>query len=363
MRKIRIGSFFSGVEGGTLALSKDKFELVCLSEIDEHCNKLLQDKYPNVPNFKDIKNIDTAFLPDFDLMFMGVNCQPFSISGARKGLDDPRGNLFYEIFRILKAKQPEYFLIENVVGLTNHNNGKTLITILTELSKCNYIVDFEILRSSDFGVRQNRDRVYIFGINKDKVNGQKKVIQSSYKKFNTLSKKDDSIKSSRDKSNSSTHHRKKFEAYSKFKEDFRSYVQSRYLPNQKAYNKRNDERELSESKITEKLISWSKSSRTKKLENGKVEKWTDFRIRVNDNANTLTTGDGCMAQSSATLIYNTDTDKLRKLTPSECEKLQGWGDSNYTKGFKDIIRYNMIGNGISSPVVKSILNILINFKK
>lgn len=360
-RKIRIGSFFSGVEGGTLALPKGKFELVCVSEVDKNCNELLAKHYSDVPNLGDISKINTDQIPDFDLMLFGASCQSYSCAGARKGLDDPRGAIIEHVYRILKDKQPEYFLMENVVGLTTHNKGETIIKILTDLSNCGYVLDFEILRSSDFGVRQNRDRVYIFGIHKDKTNEQRKTIQNSTKKFNRLSEEEDTGESSRDKFSTIANTGDRYAMYSNFKQNFRDWITSRRLPYKDTINNANAKRRDSDDKNSQVMISWSKSHRSAKTRKSRPDKrWIDARMRINDNANTLLTGDGCRAQSSATVIYNPRTKKCRKITPTEAERLQSW-PGDHTEGFPDSIRYSMVGNGISSLVIKDILSILVNF--
>lgn len=102
-------------------------------------------------------------MPDFDLLCAGFPCQSFSIAGKRRGFEDARGTLFFEIARILKAKQPAFFILENVPGLLSHDEGRTFTTILSTLSELGYDVQWQVLNSKYFGVPQSRKRVYIIG--------------------------------------------------------------------------------------------------------------------------------------------------------------------------------------------------------
>lgn len=114
---------FSGIGGFEYGLqqSKHKFTIVGFSEIDKYAKSVYQKHYPNHTDYGDATTIKTEELPDFDFLVGGFPCQAFSIAGKRKGFDDTRGTLFFEIARILKDKRPRYFLLENVKGLLNHD--------------------------------------------------------------------------------------------------------------------------------------------------------------------------------------------------------------------------------------------------
>ena len=120
----------------------------------------------------DVTEIRTSNLPDFDLLVGGFPCQAFSIAGKRRGFDDTRGTLFFEIARILKDKRPRYLLLENVKGLLSHDKGKTFQTILGVLSEMGYDVKWEVLNSKNHGVPQNRERVYIKGYLRGECGGE-----------------------------------------------------------------------------------------------------------------------------------------------------------------------------------------------
>ena len=133
------------------------------SEIDKYAVQVYQSHFPEHKNYGDIKSIDVAELPDFDLLVGGFPCQSFSIAGKRGGFNDTRGTLFFEITRILKSKQPRLCLLENVKGLLSHDEGRTFRTIIATLDELGYDVQWQVLNSKNFGVPQNRERVFIVG--------------------------------------------------------------------------------------------------------------------------------------------------------------------------------------------------------
>ena len=111
--------------------------------------------------------IDTKILPDFDMMIAGFPCQSFSVIGQRKGMQDKRGQIIYGLIKIMVAKKLKYFILENVKGLTSHDGGNSLRTILDALDKAGYRVFPKVLNSIDYGVPQMRERIYFIGIRKD----------------------------------------------------------------------------------------------------------------------------------------------------------------------------------------------------
>ncbi len=155
-------SLFSGIGGFELGMPKD-WECIGFSEIDKYAIQIYQNHFLQHKNYGNITTIDTALLPDFDLICGGFPCQPFSIAGKRKGFNEARGNLFFEIARIAKAKKPRTILLENVKGLLNHDSGKTFGTILCILDELGYDLQWQVLNSKNFGVPQNRERVFIIG--------------------------------------------------------------------------------------------------------------------------------------------------------------------------------------------------------
>jgi DNA (cytosine-5)-methyltransferase 1 len=133
------------------------------SEIDKYAVQIYQKHFPEHKNYGDITAIIAEELPDFDLLVGGFPCPSFSIAGKRKGLDDFRGQLVFDVIRILRSKKPRMFLLENVKGLLSHDKGRTMEIICEELCESGYAIDFEVLNSKDFGVPQNRERVFVVG--------------------------------------------------------------------------------------------------------------------------------------------------------------------------------------------------------
>ena len=165
MSKLRFFDAFSGIGGFKIALENVGFECVGACDNDKFAKQLYL-AYLNKDNevyYDDIRTIDTATMPDFEIFCGGFPCQSFSIAGKRRGFDDTRGTMFFEVARILQDKKPKYFILENVKGLLNHNGGRTFATIIEVLTDLGYQVQWQILNSKFFGVPQNRERVYIVG--------------------------------------------------------------------------------------------------------------------------------------------------------------------------------------------------------
>ena len=139
------------------------FEYAGGCEIDKYARQTYEANFGAPPTQSDITQVDPADLPDFDIFCGGFPCQSFSIAGHRKGFEDTRGTLFFDIARILKVKKPKYFLLENVKGLISHNKGKTLQVILDTLQELGYGVDYRVLNAKDYGLPQNRQRIFIVG--------------------------------------------------------------------------------------------------------------------------------------------------------------------------------------------------------
>lgn len=133
------------------------------SEIDKYAIKVYERQFNGHTNYGDATTINAKELPDFDLLVGGFPCQAFSVAGKRAGFNDTRGTLFFDIARILKEKRPRHLVLENVKGLLSHEQGKTFQTIIGVLSDIGYRVEWQVLNSKNFGVPQNRERVFIIG--------------------------------------------------------------------------------------------------------------------------------------------------------------------------------------------------------
>lgn len=147
-------------------LLRQRFDCVYSNEWDKYANSVYRKHYGECDD-RDIRTVKSEDIPDFDLMVGGVPCQSWSVAGKRGGFSDERGNLWFEFIRILKEKKPKYFVAENVKGILSHDGGKSFEKLCESFCEAGYVIDFEILNSKDFGVAQNRERVYIIGFRED----------------------------------------------------------------------------------------------------------------------------------------------------------------------------------------------------
>jgi DNA (cytosine-5)-methyltransferase 1 len=156
---------FAGIGGFHLGLKQaGGFECVWANDVDKYAAKTYQKNFPETPFITgDIRDIDADSLPDFDLWCSGFPCQSFSVAGKRRGLEEARGTLFYEIARIAECKRPRLLLLENVKGLLSHDEGRTFATILRVMGSIGYRLEWQVFNSKWFGVPQNRERVFIIG--------------------------------------------------------------------------------------------------------------------------------------------------------------------------------------------------------
>ncbi|MSR79040.1 MAG: DNA cytosine methyltransferase [Candidatus Taylorbacteria bacterium] len=163
--KLRVFEAFAGYGGASFGLKKANIphEIIGYSENDKFASELFENNHPGILNYGDITKIDPNEIPDFDLFTGGFPCQPFSQVGLGKGEEDIRGTLFYDIIRICDAKRPKHVLLENVKGLLTTRHGKTLKTIIKRLEELGYHVVYKLLNTKDYGIPQNRERIWIYG--------------------------------------------------------------------------------------------------------------------------------------------------------------------------------------------------------
>lgn len=179
MKQIKFIDLFCGLTGIRIGFQQActeqgiYYKCVLSSEIKQHALDVHEQNYPSEIVQGDITKIKNEDIPDFDVLLAGFPCQPFSTAGQRKGFADTRGTMFFEIERILKAKNPQGFLLENVPGLVSHDKenradqiGRTLRTIISHLEDLGYNVNWKVLNAKDFGVPQSRERIYIIGSRK-----------------------------------------------------------------------------------------------------------------------------------------------------------------------------------------------------
>lgn len=156
-------SLFAGIGGICLGFKQAGFDIIWANERDVAACKTYRYNFgDSYLKEDDIRNISVESIPDFDVLTAGFPCQSFSTAGFKKGFRDPRGNLFFEIIRVIKQKQPRIVFLENVENIIEHDNQKTFLTIFNSLSDCGYDVKYRILQPLDYaGIPQRRKRVFI----------------------------------------------------------------------------------------------------------------------------------------------------------------------------------------------------------
>ena len=153
---------FAGVGGIRLGFEREGCKTVFTSEWDKHAQVTYEANYGDKPN-GDITKVDEKDIPSFDILLAGFPCQPFSQAGLKQGLADTRGTLFFDVARIVNYHRPKVVFLENVKGFRNHDGGRTFQVIKTVLENMGYSVYSKVLNARDFGVPQNRERIYIIG--------------------------------------------------------------------------------------------------------------------------------------------------------------------------------------------------------
>jgi DNA (cytosine-5)-methyltransferase 1 len=163
-------SLFSGIEAASVAWKDFGWSCVGVSEIDPFPCEVLKNRFPNVPNLGDITKITEEQLNDLkhrhggiDIVVGGSPCQSFSLAGKRLGLKDPRGNLMFEYCRVVRAVLPKYFIWENVIGALSSNGGKDFSSLIGEMVDIGYSLCWRVLDAQHFGVPQRRRRVFLVG--------------------------------------------------------------------------------------------------------------------------------------------------------------------------------------------------------
>jgi DNA (cytosine-5)-methyltransferase 1 len=312
---IKFIDLFCGIGGFRLAFESVGAKCVFSADIDKYACSTYQANFGDYP-LCDVSKIEANEIPDFDILCAGFPCQPFSIAGERKGFCDTRGTLFFDIERIIEVKQPKAFILENVKGLTSHDKGKTLKVILDTLeTKLDYKVFYKVLNSKDYGVPQNRERIYIIGFKDKRVEFEfpqkaDKIVElgdileenpidaeiSEIAKFNII------------------HNLKEHKKYNEIKDN----------PLLLAY-------EIRKSRAT---------------------------FRYDNLSPTLTAKMGTGGNNVPVLV-----NQMRKLTINECLKIQGFPDSFRIEPNK-AQSYKQIGNSVSLPVLVGLAkDIVIKLKK
>ncbi len=165
---MKVCSLFCGIGGIDLAFEKAGHEIVWANDNNKFACMTYRHNFPNTTLIEaDIRSVDKSSIPDCDIVTAGFPCQPFSVCGKKKGFNDERGNLFFEVGKVIDAKQPQIVFLENVANLTEHDNGKTFNVIYNELAGRGYYIRYIIADACDYGIPQHRTRTYILAF-KDK---------------------------------------------------------------------------------------------------------------------------------------------------------------------------------------------------
>ena len=303
-----------GIGGFHYAVVSFGCEVVFASEIDKKASNIYADNFYRVPS-GDITAIDEHSIPDHDILCAGFPCQPFSISGKQQGFEDTRGTLFFDIARIAKAKQPKILLLENVYQLEAHDCGRTLSVILNTLESIGYDAYYKIMNSADFGFPQNRKRIYIVGFRKDmcithfEFPAPSPMLEHKYVK-------DIVCKQGVDK-----------------------YI-------------------INRSDITINTNDANMECTTKTLRIGSVAKGRQGERIYSPKGKAITltaNGGGIGAKCGIYKIHG----KIRKLTPRECARLQGFPES-FKIPTSDNVAYTTFGNAVDVCMVQLILQEIAN---
>ncbi len=296
---MRIIDLFAGIGGIRLGFESVSNHIQCVfsSEFNKYSVQTYQANFNNEKVYGDITQIDENTIPEHDILLAGFPCQPFSQAGLKKGFDDTRGTLFFDIERILIAKRPKAFLLENVKRLRTHDSGNTLKTIIKHLENIGYKIFYKVLSAKDFGLPQNRQRIYIIGFLDSKVEFEFPEPTCMYTRVGDI---------------------------------LDTKVDAKYT-------------------ISDRL--WAGHQR-RKIENKKKGKGFGYGM-VNRNSSYTNTISARYYKDGSEILIQQESKNPRKLTPREAARLQGFPDS-FAIPVSDTQAYRQFGNSVAVKVVRSI---------
>ncbi|MCI6343595.1 MAG: DNA (cytosine-5-)-methyltransferase [Campylobacter sp.] len=311
----------AGIGGFRVALENLGCECAGYSEIDKNAIKLYSAFFNDERNFGDVTKIEAEKLPDFDILVGGFPCQAFSVAGKRLGFEDTRGTIFFDFARILKAKKPTFGIFENVRGLLNHERGRTFETIIKTLDEIGYDAQWGIINTRFHGLPQNRERVYIVANFRER-SATKILFERGDGITDKVARTQQSIIGDYHTKSGKTHQR--------------SGV-------------------LNENSIAPCLIASDyKEPRMVKIGAIDGKRHQADRVYSLDGVSTTLSAQGG-GLGAKTGLYSAG-DKVRRLTPKECFRLQGFKDEmvelGYKIGLSDTALYKAVGNAVSVPVVE-----------
>lgn len=312
MKTLKVASFFAGVGGIDLGFAQTgKCKTVYANEFDPYSVKTFEENFKVKVDCRDIREVEPTDVPDVDGYCFGFPCQPFSIAGYKQGFNDTkgRGNLFFEVMRIVHEKHPRFLFAENVKNLVSHDNGKTFKIILEALQAEVYKYRYQVLNAMGYGnVPQNRERIYIVGFRNEE----------DFERFTfpnpvPLKKKLSDII------------------------DFDNPVDDKYYYTEGKYK----------GNIYEKLVDAMDDSNT-------VYQWRRKYVRKNMSGvvPTLTANQG---EGGHNVCLIKTKYGIRKMTPHECFNAQGFPKNfKLPKNLADSRLYKQAGNSVCVPVIKRI---------
>lgn len=315
----RFIDLFCGLGAFRIAFEEVGFKCVFSSDLDQEIQKVYKKNFGDEP-YGDITKVDPHEIPDFEVLLAGFPCQPFSISGKKLGFEDTRGTLFFNVCEIIAAKKPQVVILENVKHLINHDKKRTIKVIINSLKELGYNVSFELLNAKDFGLPQNRERIFIVGT------------KTGHFDFKALKKK-------------------KTPKLSEFLDEkgvFEYLRPEEYtLLNEGVYKQQEDSGLI--------FIGYRNKNKFSKG----IRPNTEHLNRVHRQPNRIYSVEGThptlpsQESSGRFFIYIPKENAVRKLTLDECFRIMGYPD-NYQRLGRPGTQYKQIGNSIAVNVVREV---------
>ena len=336
---MRFIELFAGIGGFRFALQNLGNECVWANEIDKYASQVYRKNYGMGELYEgDITKVKSEDIPSHDLLVGGFPCQAFSIAGKRGGFDDTRGTLFFEVARILKHHRPSCVLLENVKGLLTHDSGKTFQTILKVLTDLGYRVEWQVLNSKHFGVPQNRERIFIVGYLRGSSRSQVFPIRAN-------DERDLQVELHREETNEG-----------RGVEDTQGGGRCSLLRGRPRMPYEPGKRELNYKRYDDTCPTLTENCASGDQKNIVVPRavLTPMRPKKRQNGRRMKDeGDPMFTLTSQDIHGVAILPKVRRLTPIECERLQGFPD-NWTQGVSDTQRYKCLGNAVTTNVIAAI---------
>lgn len=300
-KNLRFIDLYAGIGGIRLGFENENCQCVFSSEIDKYAQQTYYNNFKETPS-GDITKITIDRIPKFDILLAGFPCQSFSKAGLQNGFADIRGTAFFDIIEIVKYHRPEVIFLENVKNLVSHDNGKTFEIIINSLKQLNYITYYKTLNAKDFGLPQNRNRIYIVAF-KNKINFNFPIGNKiKTKVFDIL-------------------------------EDT---VSEKYT-------------------ISDKLWSGHQERKKRNKQNGKGFGYS----LCDENTEYTSTLSARYYKDGSEILIKQNNQNPRKITPREAARLQGFPDS-FIISVSDVQAYKQFGNSVAIPVIKEIANKIFN---